>query len=234
VLAECGADKSPFPAEFYPRIGFGEGGIKLYNTNDTASYTVSRDGMIIAERTASIGEDLQQVEGIVKKAKHIIPGTLPFMNNPKAKLLGMVWQYTEKEVTERDRFKHPVAEATCERLLKFTLKGNESPAEASVRVALRKRLPKSYLLQGQEDFLNIIIGVGDAALNEIWPEAEDTRSRTQIMEDTRIGLINIDVQIFFDPRRRVTDKTIEAHWEECQKMKDRLADLLKGVGIEGE
>jgi hypothetical protein len=234
VLAECGADKSPFPAEFYRRISSGEGAVKLQNTDDTASYAVTRDNIVITERTGSIDEELQNTGGIVKKGKHIIPGTLAFMNNPKAKFLGMMWQYAEKKTSGRDRFKHPVAEATCQRLLKLELKGNEFPSEANVRLAFRKKLSKSYLMRGQDDFLNIIVSVGDSAINDIWAETEDTKPRIQVVEDTRIGVVSIDVQIWFDPRRKISEKAIDAHWEECQRMKNRVAELLAGVEIETE
>jgi len=235
VLGECGAEKSPFPAECYPRISSGEGVVKVHDVADTASYTVTRDNILISERTGSIGDELQNVEGIVKKAKHIIPGTLSFMNNPKAKFLGMIWQYIENKAAKRERFRHPVAEATCEKLLKFILKkGSEFPAEANVRLAFRKRLPSSYLIRGQDDFLNTIVSVGDVAINDIWPETENTRSRSKVVEDTRVGFVSIDVQIRFDPRRKVTEKAIDAHWAECQRMRKRLGELLTGAGIEAE
>ena len=156
------------------------------------------------------------------------------MNSPKAKFLGMIWQFTESNKQEREKFKHPVAERICKSLLKLELKGNECPAEAGARIAFRKKLPNSYLVHGQDDFLNVIINVGDIPINELWPETEDTKSRTEVLEDTRIGLISIDIQILFDPLRKVSEKAIDAHWEECHRMKDRVAQLLKGVGFEAE
>jgi hypothetical protein len=89
-------------------------------------------------------------------------------------------------------------------------------------------------MRGQDDFLNVIIHIGDSAINDLWPHTEDTKSRTQILEDTRIGHITVDVQIFFDPRRKITEKAIDAHWDECFKLKSRIAELLKGVGFETE
>ncbi len=234
VLGECGAPESPFPNEFYPRVSSGEGVVRLHNSDDTASYIVSRDSIVIGERTTSAEDSLADVEGILEKGKHIIPGTLSFMNNPKGRLLGMVWQFTEKTTSERERFKHPVAESISQSLLKFQLKGNEHPAEANGHLVFRKKLARSYLMHGQDDFLNVIINVGDAAVNDLWPETEDTKRRTEIIDDTRIGCVSLDIQVIFDPRRRIPEKAIEGHWEECQRMKRRLAELLKGVGFEAE
>ena len=222
------------PSEFYRRVISGEGVIKLNSRDDTASFTATRDNIVITERTASIGEDLSGIETIVKRATHIIPGTLSFMNNPKARFLGMVWQYVDKRKRERERFSHPVAQTTSQALLRFALKQGEYPAEANARLAFRKRLPSSYLVRGQDDFLNIILSIGDVPINDIWPEAEEAKPRTQVTDDTRLGILNIDIQIFFDPRRRVTEKAIEAHWNECQRMMNRVAELLKGVGVEAE
>jgi hypothetical protein len=234
VLAECGAEKSPFPAEFYRRISFGEGVVKLQDSDDTASYVVSRDNILISERTASADKNLGDAEGIVKKGKHLIPNTLSFMNNPKARLLGMVWQYAQKDTSERERFKHPVAERISRSLLKLELKGNESPAETNIRLAFRKKLPTSYVVHGQDDFLNVTVNIGDVAINDLWADTEDTKPRTEIIDDTRIGFISFDVQIFFDPRRKIGEKAIDAHWEECQRMRKRLSELLRGVGFEAE
>lgn len=234
VLAECGAEKSPFPEEFYNRISFGEGAIKLKSSNDSASYIVTRDNIALSQKTGSIEEDLGDLEVILRQGKHIIPGTLSFMNNPKAKFLGIVWQFTEEQTKARERFNHPVAEDIYKRLLKFNLQGKEHPSEANARLAFRKKLTNSYLMRGQDDFLNIIVNIGDYAINDLWPDSEDTKPRTQIVEDTRVGYISIDVQVFFDPRRKISEKTIDAHWDECFRLKSRIAELLKGVGFEAE
>ncbi|MFC1794496.1 hypothetical protein ACFL3Q_13010, partial [Planctomycetota bacterium] len=117
VLAECGAEKSPFPNEYYKQISSGEGAIKLHNTDDTTSYVVTRDNIVITQKTASIEENIKELEVILEQAKHIIPGTLAFMNNPKAKLLGMVWQFTEAQTAKRERFNHPIAQDFYRRLL---------------------------------------------------------------------------------------------------------------------
>lgn len=234
VLAECGAEKSPLPAEFYKRVNFGEGVIKLNSFDDAASYIVTRDNISLSQRTGSIEENLDDSETILKQGKHIIPGTLSFMNNPKAKFLGIVWQFTETQAKNRERFNHPVAEDICKKLLKFNLQGKEHPSEANARLAFRKKLTNSYLMRGKDDFLNIIVSVGDCAINDLWPDSEDTKPRTQIVEDTRVGYISIDVQIFFDPRRKISEKAIDAHWKECLRLKGRIAELLKGIGFETE
>lgn len=234
VLAKCGADNSPFVSGFYNRIINGEGAIKLHNPDDTTSYAVTRDNIAITQRSSSIEDDLDGVEITLKQAKHIIPDTLAFMNNPKAKLLGMVWQFTEKQKHVRERFKHPVAEEICKRLLKFDIKNKEYPAESHARLAFRKKLSKSYLMKGQDDFLNIIINVGDQAINDLWPDTEDIEPKTKVVEGTRVGYVSIDIQIMFDPRRGLTEKAIKAHWSECQLLKSRIAEILKGVGFETE
>ena len=234
VLAECGADNSPFPSSFYNRITIGEGAVRLHNPDDTASYAVTRDNISITQRNSKIDEDLDGVEITLKQAKHIIPNTLAFLNNPTAKFLGMVWQFTEKQKHDRDRFKHPVAEEICKRLLKFDIKNKEYPSESHARLAFRKKLSKSYLMKGQDDFLNIIINIGDQAINDLWPDTEEVEPRTKLIESTRVGCISIDIQIIFDPRRKVSEKEIDAHWSECQSLKNRIAELLKGVGFETE
>jgi len=234
VLAECGAEKSPLPAEFYKRVSFGDGAIKLNSSDDLASYIVTRDNIALSQKTGSIEEGLDDLETILNQGKHIIPGTLSFMNNPKAKFLGMVWQFTEAQTKARERFNHPVAEDISKRLLKFDLQGKEHPSEANARLAFRKKLTNSYLMRGQDDFLNVIINIGDSAINDLWSDSEDTKPRTQIVEDTRVGYISVDAQIFFDPRRKISDKAIDAHWDECSRLKSRIAELLKGVGFETE
>jgi hypothetical protein len=232
VLAECGAEKSPFPAEFYNRIVSGEGAIKLHSSDDTASYVVTRDNIALAQRTASIEEELDEHEVILKQSKHIIPGTLSFMNNPKAKLLGMVWQFTESQTRKRERFNHPVAEDTYKKLLKINLQSKEHPSESNIRLAFRKKLSSSYLMYGKNDFLSVIITIGDYNINDLWPNSEETKSRIEIVEDTRVGFISIDIQVLFDPRRKISGKAIDTHWAECHKFKNRLSELLKGVGFE--
>lgn len=232
VLAECGAEKSPFPAEFYKRVSSGEGAIKLHNADDTASYLVTRDNIVLSQRTASIEEDIEELGVILEQANHIIPGTLAFMNNPKAKLLGMVWQFTEEQTAKRERFNHPIAQDYYKRLLKLDLQSKEHPSETNVHLAFRKKLPSGYLMKEQNDFLNIIINIGDRLINDLWPDTEDIKPRTQIIEDTRVGFVSIDIQLFFDPRRKISNKTIEAHWKECHKLKARILELLKGVGFE--
>jgi len=234
VLAECGAEKSPFPTEFYKRISSGEGVIKLHNSDDTASYVVTRDSIVLTQRTTSIEENLEEMEVILGQVKHVIPGTLAFMKNPKAKLLGMVWQFTEAQTAKRERFNHPIAQDICKRLLKLDLHSKEHPSETNVHLAFRKKLSSGYLMRDQNDFLNIIINVGDRVINDLWPDSEDTKPRTQIVEDTRVGYVSIDIQVFFDPRRKISNKAIEAHWAECQRQKDRISELLKGVGFETE
>lgn len=231
VLAECGAEKSPFPEEFYNRISLGEGAIKLNSSDDLASCIVTRDNIALSQKTGSIEENLSDLEVIIRQGKRIIPGTLSFMNNPKTKFIGMVWQFTESQTKNRERFNHPVAEDICKRLLKFNLQTKEHPSEANVKLAFRKKLSSSYILRGKDDFLNVIINIGDCAINELWPDSEDTKSRTKIVEDTKIGYISIDVQIIFDPRRKLSEKEIDAHWKECLGLKSRIAELLKGVGF---
>jgi hypothetical protein len=75
VLAECGAEQSPLPAEFYKRIAFGEGAIKLHSSDETVSYVVTRDNIVLTQRTASIEEELDEFEVILNQGKHIIQGT---------------------------------------------------------------------------------------------------------------------------------------------------------------
>lgn len=232
VLAECGTEKSPFPAEFYKRIAFGEGAIKLHSPDETASYVVTRDNIFLAQRTASIEEELEESEVIFKQGKHIIPGTLSFINNPKAKLLGMVWQFAESQTRKSERFNHPVAEDIYKKLLKINLQSKEHPSESNVRLAFRKKLSNSYLMHGKDDFLNVIITIGDYKINDLWPDSEETKPRIEIVEDTRVGFISIDIQVFFDPRRKISEKAIDAHWAECHKLKNRISELLKGVGFE--
>ncbi len=231
VLAECGAEKSPFPVAFYKRITTGDGVVKLQDSDDTVSYTVTRDNIVLSQRTAAIDKELDAVDMIVKQAKHIMPSTLAFINQPKAKRLGMVWQFTEKETRARERFRHPVAKEICDGVLKFKLNSKEYPAESNVRLAFRKKLSNSYLMKGQNDFFNIIITIGDQTVNDFWPDTEETNSRMQIVDDTRVGFVSIDAQIIFDPRRKVTEKVIEGHWAECQRVKSRISELLKGVGF---
>jgi len=232
VLAECGMGKSPFPSEFYKRISFGEGAIKLHSSDETASYIVTRDNIILAQRTESIEEELEGLDIILEQGKHIIPNTLSFMNNPKAKLLGMVWQFTEKQTKKRERFDHPVAEDFYKKLLKFNLQSKEHPSESNVRLAFRKKLLNSHLMRGHDDFLNIIINIRDCVINDLWPDSEDIKHRTEIIDDTRVGLISIDIQVFFDPRRKISEKIIDSHWSECHRLKNRISELLKGVGFE--
>lgn len=234
VLAECGVESSPFPAEFYNRISSGEGAIKLQNIEDTVSYIVTRDNVTISQRTGSIEDELNDVEITLRQSKHIIPGTLSFLKDPKAKFLGTVWQFTEKHAKARERFKHPVAEDICNKLLKLNLKGGEYPSESGVRLAFRKKLSQGYLMRGQDDFLNIILNIGDIAINDLWPNSEKTKSRTEIIEDTQVGFVSIDIQTYFDPRKRITEKAIDAHWEECKRLGNRIAELLKGIGFETE
>ena len=234
VLAECGAEKSPLPAEFYNRVSFGEGVVKLSSSDSLASYIVTRDNISLAQKTGSIEKSIDNVETILKQGKHIIPGTLSFMNNPKAKFLGMVWQFTEAQTKIRKKFNHPVAEDISKKLLKFNFHENEYPSEANVRLAFRKKLSNSYLMSGQDDFLNVIINIGDASINDLWPDSEDAKSRTQIIDDTRVGYISVDIQIFLDPRRKISEKMIDVHWEECSRLKNRISEMLKGVGFETE
>ena len=233
VLAECGKDGSPFTEDYYKKISFGEGVVKLRNEKDTAAYTVTRDAILLSQQTETIEDTIENTDIIIKQAEHIIPGTLAFMNNPKAKLLGFVWQFVEKDKTARERFKHPVAEELSKKLSKIELNTKEYPTEVNTRIVFRKKVSNSYLMKGQDDFLNIIITIGDCQVNDLWPDTEDT-SRTVIQENTRIGTISFDIQMIYDPRRVITEKTIEAFGTECNRLKSRMSEMITGVGFDVE
>ena len=193
ILAECGTDSSPFPSDYYGRISSTESGVKLLNKDDTASIVITRDNIALTEKTATIEDNLGTEENVLEQYKHIVPGILAFINNPKAKLLGMVWQFTQKDKTGRDRFKHPVVEELSDNILKFNLKGNEHPSEMHANLAFRKKIPTSHLMYGKDDYMNVIINIGEQAINDLWPGTDDTRPRSKILEDTKLAFISIDM-----------------------------------------
>jgi len=234
VLAECGAESSPIPSDHYVRVSSSEGGVKLFNKDDTASLIVTRDNIALTDRTISIEEKLETEEDVLAHCKHITPGILAFINKPKARFLGMVWQFTQKEKTDRQRFKHPIAEELSSNILKFDLKGSEHPSEMGANITFRKKTPTAHLMYDKDDFINVIVNIGEQPINGFWPDTEDERPRLKILEDNKIAFISIDIQVMYDPRRTLTEKDIQAHWKMCQGMKGRIAEILKGVGFESE
>ena len=229
VLGECGANNSPLPKDYYEIVNIGDG-IQLQDDERTRSFLVNKDRIVLSEKTDKISEDILSLDAIYEKAKYLIPKTYTFLDNPKGIFLGMVLQFAEQDLSERNRYNHPVAELLNEKLLKFSFESKEYPCETNVHLSYRKKTSRGFLMRGVDDYFNIILNIGDTDVNDVWkntePKVKDVKS-----EKTRISLITVDIQIVFDPRRTITEKAFDAHLDESQRHSQRISSILEGVGF---
>lgn len=230
ILGECGAKDSPLPKDYFDVVNLGNG-IQLQNAEALHTYTVNLDKVVISERTKGQGEDIGDVEGIYGKARYLMPGTLSFIEHPKAIFLGTVYQFVESNTSIRERFSHPVASKMTNSLLKMDLNDNEYPAEINTHIVFRKKTPRGFMLKGTDDYFNVILNIGDSEINELWPDTESKKIDVK-SEKTRIGTISIDIQIVFDPRRKLTEKVFDAYWSESNRILGRTGTILEGLGFE--
>jgi len=230
VLGECGVEDSPLPKGFYDKVGVGEG-VELTGNERTHYFRATRDRVVIAERTSKLGESLNDVEKIVKQAQHLVPGTFAFMNKPKVMFLGMVWEFAEESIKEREKFKHPAAEDLANKVVRLKLGAKEYPSEVNVRISFRKKIPESWVLKGKNDYINVILTIRDASSDELWPP-ESEKKKASRTEEPRIRMISVDIQRMLDPQRVLTGKLFNVHWEFCQQhLKSRLQGLLEEIGF---
>jgi len=229
VLGECGAGNSPFIKDYYEAVNIGDG-LQLQDYDKTRSFLVNKDRVVLSEKTKTISDLIPAPLDVYEKAKYLIPKVYNFLDNPPGIFLGIVLQFAEQDLSKRDRYKHPVAEQLNDRLLKFNLESSEYPCESNVHLTYRKKTSRGFLMRGVDDYFNIILNIGDTDVNDVWedsePKVKDVKS-----EKTRISLITVDIQIIFDPRRKITEKTFEAHWDESQRHTQRISSILEGVGF---
>lgn len=229
VLGECGAENSPFPDDFYELVNIGNGS-QLQNEEKTSSLIVNRDRIVMSEKADDICKAISDPRPIYEKAKYLIPKILTFIDNPRTIFLGMVFQFTEHNMSERERFKHPIAQELSEKLLKVKFESNEYPCETNVHLSYRKKTSRGFLIRGVDDYFNIILNVGDTTVNDIWENTEP-KIKDVKLEQKRISVITLDIQIVFDPRRKLTEKAFDAHWGESQKFSCRISSMLEGLGF---
>lgn len=232
VLGECGAENSPFTSDFYHTVTSGPGVIELFSNDETRRFTATRDRVNLSERTSKIDEKIEDEENIFKQSKHVIPGTLSFMHNPKSIFLGMVWQLKEAEISERKRFKHPAAQSISEKTIKFKLDNKEYASEASVKLCFRKKLEKSWLIRDMDDYINVILNIADINITDLLPrEKKDDKKDDD--EKPHITTISVDIQRMFDPHRELKPRTFDIHWNYCKKLlTERITDLLCEIGYD--
>ncbi len=217
VLGECGATESPFPADFFTEVSTADNGLKLTNEDQTCQFSVTSDKVLYLQRTASSSTRIEEAEiaNVRARAEHLITGAMQFLQEPNLMYLGMFWDYVRESTKERERYKHPAAEALAKRVLKVDFDDSrEYPAEVSTRVAFRRRLQESAVQQGRNDYINAILHIRDEKLSSLW-DKEAKASDAQCDELPRVAALSIDVQRFFDPRRRLDKQMFDTHWKYC-------------------
>jgi hypothetical protein len=227
VLGERGAKDSPIPEKYYDKISLGTG-VELFNDEETRRFTVTPDQMVFQEKTSNISKNLETIDEYVTRARHLMIGTISLIKNPTLVFLGMIWTFTENAVGEHERFKHPVAENLLTKILKLQLTPKEHPAEVHTRLTFRKKIDESWILQEQNDYINVILTVRDALQSELWIEKEEE----SIKEKPKIGVISVDIQRIFDPQRSLNMRLFDSHLGSCkQLLKSRIEGILKGIGF---
>lgn len=232
VLGECGASESPIPEDFYDQVAYADGGgVRLSKRDAPQHFTCTRDRVIVTDSTSEIGQSLAHLSPMLERARHLILGTLQFLDTPNGIFLGFVFEYAETEKKTRERFKHPIAESLSKNLTTLPFTQFDYPAEARVRVAFRRRVAESILRKGLDDYINVILDIQDAPISELWPNAMTPKTDTAT-EDIRLGTISLDVQVVLDPRRQLTPAMFETHHQLYDSdLRSRLATLLAGVGF---
>jgi hypothetical protein len=232
VLGECGAPASPFPDDFYDRVGHGnEGLIELTGQKKSRNLVVTRDNMGITERRDCIdGEEIDEEE-IFARAKHIIPSALSFVNNPKAIFIGFAWQFSQDKIHKRGVFTHPCAELIAKKLIKLKLVDQEFPAETNVSLTFRRKIVGSLLKKGEDDYSNIILTISDTNVNALWP-SDEPKKRHQTEEDQKAITITVDIQRILKPSREITSSLMQQHWQSSRKiLDDRILEIVRGAEL---
>jgi hypothetical protein len=231
ILGELGIEGSPFPKGHYDKIRFGEGVVELINKEETNKITTTRDAIAIQENTSKIEGNINstQIMNIIQRAKHIFPGILSFIKQPKAICIGILFQYTETTSKEREKYSHPAAEYLINRLTKIKLVPKEHPSDVNVKIAYRQGVVDSVLNEKIDDYNNITLSIRDTKMNDLWPIYEKEWKWDQ---ETRIATISIDIQRIFDPRKLLTVPIIESHVNCVKQIFDnRISYILDEVGI---
>jgi hypothetical protein len=227
VLGERGAKDSPIPEKYYDKISLGTG-LELFNDEENRRFTVTPDQMVFQEKTLSISKNLEDIDEYVNRSRHLMMGTLSLIKNPTLVFLGMIWTFSESSVGEHERFKHPVAENLLTKTLKFQLTPKEHPAEVHAQLTFRKKIDESWILQEQNDYINVIFTIRDALPSELWIEKKEESKK----EKPKIGVISADIQRIFDPQRTLNARLFESHLASCKQLiKSRIGDILKDIGF---
>ena len=87
------------------------------------------------------------------------------------------------------------------------------------------------VIEGKDDFINVILTVKDTSTDELWPTEREKKEDSGV-EEPRIRTISVDIQRMLDPRRELAGKLFDIHWEFCQQsLRSRLQELLGEVGF---
>ncbi|MCH8966606.1 MAG: hypothetical protein IID43_02925 [Planctomycetes bacterium] len=230
VLGECGASESPIPANFFTKVSMADGAVQITNNDQTHLFSVTRDRVVFLQRTPSSSADFEEADIVSVRtiAKHLVVGALKFLHEPNLVFFGTVWDYVKVSTKRRRRWEHPAATDLAKRMLKMEFDDSmEIPAEVTTRVAFRRRLQESAVQKDRDDYINAILLVRDEKLSTLWHK-EDNHADDVSDEQPRAAAISMDVQRFFDPRRRLDQRMFDTHWNYClQSISPRLSSLLR-------
>ncbi|MHB9070764.1 MAG: hypothetical protein ACYC54_10410 [Sedimentisphaerales bacterium] len=228
--ASCEVD-SPFTNGFYGKVAVGSDGVDMFSDDDTRRLLVTRDRLMVSERTTNINENLQNDAKIFEQAKYIMPPILSFINKPKSAFLGIVWQFTESSVRARDTYNHPAAEELKTKLFKIELDPKEHPSEVNMRIAFRRKLQESWVKAGKNDYSNTSLNVFDIDKKDLWPEKNEKKDDSEIQP--RLVAMSIDVQRILNPKLLLSKEIFDEHWNYCFKtIKPRMQIILEQMGFE--
>lgn len=231
VLGECGAPDTPFAEDYYDMVRAGDNGLELTTKKKERRLLVTRDDILLSERSNEQGEDFSADVEVMERARHIIPGIMTLLRDPNVKMFGLVWKFVKADTSKRARFSHPAAEYLAKRLLQVKLDLKEHPCEVHTKLSFRKQLLESWLKKGLDDFLNVNLEIEDETVSELW-KGDDSPKDTAKTEPDRISTITVDVQRMFDPRRPIDVELIDMHLE-CANdfVKSRFAAILRELSL---
>lgn len=231
VLGERGVEGSPVPQDFYKRIRMGEGGVELMDKDETHSFSVTTDAMVLSERTSDVGQTLTDIDGTFERAKHLLNGAYILIKKPKAINIGIVWQFVQSSTSERETFRHPAAEFLAEKISPFTLQSQEHTSQINFRLSFRKKTQEGVMNPNINDYINIIFLMRDSKLSELWPTKTEEQENLWDQEK-RINSISIDIQRIFNPRKNFAPDSLEDHRQYCESiLTSRIKNMLGEIGI---
>lgn len=225
VLGEAGAENSPVPKEFFDGVGITKETVAVGSPNKPHTITAQQNKIVYSYAKKEPSVAPIDTADLIPLASHLIQGVYELLRKPPIQFLGIVWEYAHIPTDKTLRFDHPLARVTAKDYIKVPLLPQEYPITASFRLNFRRRLPEAVSHPGINDFLSAIITLRDAPFKDVYEKAIEPP--TEEGERPEIGIFSIDIQRFFDPRKRFESKMLNEHMDLATRtFTDRLRSIL--------